>query len=159
MSTARPASLSDVRQPYPNGTLSTEETVSERRADRSAALELRIREQDEAAQLAATELRAMERDLAVKDAFIRRLERGQELLSVELAQVRERAAELFGDLERSEARAAAAEAAAADAAAELAAVRASAAFRLGSTAVGVGRRSASLRWLGRRLLAARPAGR
>lgn len=159
MAGKRSTSLCPVREPYPNGVLSAEETLPDGLAERIAALELRIREQDEAARMSDTELRAMERDLAVKDAFICRLERGQELLSVELAQVRERAAELFGDLERAEARVAAAEAAAAVAAGELAAVRASTSMRIGTVLVAVARRCGPLGRLGRRLLSGRPAGR
>ncbi len=149
------ASLLRVRELHPNGILSTEEAP----AERLAALELRLREQVEAAELCGTELRAMERDLAVKDSFIRRLERGQELLSVELAQVRARADELFGDLERAEARCAAAEAALAASAAELASVRASTSLRVGATAVAVARRLGPLGRLARHLASGRPAGR
>jgi septal ring factor EnvC (AmiA/AmiB activator) len=46
----------------------------------------------------------MERDLALKEAYVKSLEREQDRLREEIGQVRERAAELFADLERSEAR-------------------------------------------------------
>lgn len=119
-----------------NGILSAER-LPEGLADRIAALELRIREQDEAARLSETELHAMERDLVVKEAYLRHLERGQQVLAVELAQVRERAAELFAGLEAAEARIAGAEAACAGATAELHAVRSSAAYRLGTRLLAV----------------------
>jgi hypothetical protein len=95
----------------------------------------------------------------VEDAYIRRLARCQEILAVELAQVRERAAELFEGLGRAEARLGAAEAAAAEAAAQLVAVRAGAAYRLGGTVVALGRRLGPLGRLGRRLLSSAPASR
>ena len=152
-------SLLVVHEPRSNGILSTEESLPEGLLERVSALELRVREQEEAAQLSETELQAMERDLAVKDAYIRRLERGQEILAVELAQVRERAAELFEGLERAEARLAAAEGAAAEATAELVAVRAGAAYRLGDMVVALGRRLGPLGRLGRRLLSSPPTSR
>ena len=71
---------------------------------RIAELELRVREQDETEQMHETELVAMERDLALKEAYVKSLEREQDRLREEIGQVRERAAELFADLERSEAR-------------------------------------------------------
>ena len=132
-------------EPSANATLSAPQ-LSEEVAGRLTAMELRIREQDEAARLSETELVAMERDLRVKDAYIRRLERDQQLLSVELAQVRERAAELFADLERAEARIA-------EGARQLAAVRDETAYRLGTRLVALARRLGPLPGLARRVAA------
>ena len=134
-------------EPSAHATLSAPQ-LPEEVAGRLASMELRIREQDEAARLSETELLAMERDLRVKDAYIRRLERDQQLLSVELAQVRERAAELFADLERAEARIA-------DDARQLAAVRDETAYRLGARLVVVAHRLGPLPALARRVVARR----
>ncbi len=72
--------------------------------ERLGELEMRLRERDEAEQLHNAELQALERDLVIKEAYVERLEFEQQLLKIEIGQVRERAAELFGDLERAEAR-------------------------------------------------------
>jgi chromosome segregation ATPase len=71
---------------------------------RVAELEMRLRERDEQQQLFSAELHALERDLVIKEAYVKRLEFEQQLLTTEIGQVRARAAELFGDLERAEAR-------------------------------------------------------
>lgn len=116
----------------PSGTLSAPQ-LPEQVSERIAGLELRIREQDEAVRLRDTELSALERDLVVKEAFVRRLERDQQVLAVELAQVRARAAELFADLEAAEARVAAGEA-------RLAELAATPAFRLATRLAVLARR-------------------
>lgn len=132
----------------PNGTLKDLQ-LPEQVVDRLARMELRIREQDEAARLAETELLAMERDLRVKEAYVRRLERDQQLLSVELAQVRERAAELFADLEAAEERIA-------EKAAQLAAFELQPAYQVGMRLVAAARRLGPLARLLRRLAGASP---
>lgn len=141
-------------EPRTNGILSAERPHDDL-AEQLAAAELHIRELDEAARLSETELDAMERDLLVKEAFIRRLERGQQILSVELAQVRERAAELFEGLEQAEARIADLQALAGARAAELQAVRSSAAYRVGTRLVGLVRRLGPAASVARRLASAR----
>jgi hypothetical protein len=73
-----------------------------------------------------SEFRAVQRDLAVKNAYVQELELELERIEInvrgELAQVRARAAELFGDLER-------AEAVIADLRDEIAAIRATRSYR------------------------------
>jgi len=110
---------------------------------RVAELELRVREQDETEQMHETELLAMERDLALKEAYVKRLEREQDRLREEIGQVRERAAELFGDLERSEERIVELGALAAD-------IQRQASYRMSVVIVRVLRRSGPLFALGRR---------
>ena len=87
-----------------DGALSSEQALLAKLEDRIAELEMRLRERDEAEQLHNAELQALERDLVIKEAYIDRLEFEQQLLKTEIGQVRARAAELFSDLERAEAR-------------------------------------------------------
>ncbi|MCU1490928.1 MAG: hypothetical protein JWM85_2333 [Acidimicrobiaceae bacterium] len=88
----------------PTETLETLEAIPavEELLDRLAAVDLRVRELQETAELRDTELSAMERDLGLKERYIAYLELERHLGTVELGQVRDRAAELFGDLERAE---------------------------------------------------------
>lgn len=70
---------------------------------RLADAELRARAAEEAADLRRRELAAMEDDLRALDRHVGHLEHGRLVLEIELQQVRQRAAELFADLERDEA--------------------------------------------------------
>ena len=103
-------------------------------AARVASLELALQERAEIVEMRDIELTAMERDLALKARYIAQLELERHLVGVELGQVRQRAAELFADLERDEA-------IIAELRARLSAIEAAPAYRLGRLAVALARRS------------------
>lgn len=120
--------------------------------ERLAVLELRLAELEETAELRDTELSAMERDLALKERYIAYLELERHLIGVELGQVRDRAAELFGDLERAEARVAELGAMVAD-------IRSQPTYQLSQLLARVVRRLGPLEGLLRRLAGRSLAGR
>ena len=108
--------------------------------------ELARLERAEAEQLREAELQAVLRELAVKDSYIKETELELTRIEVnvrgELAQVRARAAELFGDLER-------AEAIIADLRAEITALKARRSYRWSATAASLrGRLAAVVRRMG-----------
>ncbi len=113
-------------------------------AARVASLELALQERAEIVEMRDIELTAMERDLALKARYIAQLELERHLVGVELGQVRQRAAELFADLERDEA-------IIAELRARLSAIEAAPAYRLGRLAVALARRSGPLAPILRRL--------
>lgn len=140
-STERSTSLGGVAESSSSGALKAPE-IPEQLDGRLADLELRLREQEEAAQLRETELLAMERDLVLKEAYAKSLEVDRHLLTVELGQVRDRAAELFEDLEGAEARLVELGTLVAD-------IRAQASYRLGLRLVAVLDRAGPLAELAR----------